>query len=52
MKSITQKAKYKQSVIKYSLKYGESKAARKFNEHRKTIYRWRKRYDRTIKRQD
>lgn len=49
MKSITQKAKYKQSVIKYSLKYGVSKASRKFNEHRKTIYRWRKRYDGTIK---
>ncbi len=49
MKSITQKAKYKQSVIKYSLKYGVSKASRKFNEHRKTIYRWRERYDGTLK---
>lgn len=49
MKSITQKAKYKQTVIKYSLKYGVSKASRKFNEHRKTIYRWREKYDGTLK---
>lgn len=49
MKSITQKAKYKQSVIKYSLKYGVSKASRKFNEHRKTIYRWREKYGGTLK---
>lgn len=49
MKSITQNAKYKQSVVKFSLKYGVSKASRKFNEHRKTIYRWRERYDGSAK---
>ncbi len=43
--SITQKMKYKQSVIKFSYKYGVKKAAVKFNEWPKTIYRWRKRYD-------
>ena len=47
MKSITQKLKYKQSVVKYSLKYGVTKAAIKFEENRRTIYRWRERYDGT-----
>ena len=47
MKSITQKLKYKQSVVKYSYKYGVTKAAIKFEENRRTIYRWRERYDGT-----
>ena len=46
--SITQKLKYKQSVIKFSYKYGVTKAAIKFEESRRTIYRWRKRYDGTL----
>ena len=45
---ITQKAKYKQSVIKFSYRHGVTKASRRFNEHRKTIYKWMKRYDGTI----
>lgn len=47
-KSITQKVKYKQSVIKFSYKYGVKKASIKFNEWPKTIYRWQKRYDGTL----
>ena len=47
--SITQKLKYKQSVIKFSFKYGVTKAAIKFDVSRRTIYRWRKRYDGTLK---
>ena len=43
--SITQKLKYKQSVIKFSFKYGVTKAAIKFKENRRTIYRWIERYD-------
>ena len=43
--SITQKMKYKQSVVKFFYKYGVKKAAIKFNEWTKTIYRWRERYD-------
>lgn len=43
--NITQKIKYKESVVKYSYKYGVTKAGIKFNECRRTIYRWRKRYD-------
>lgn len=46
--SITQKMKYKQSVIKFSFKYGVSKTAIKFNISRRTIYRWIERYDGTI----
>ena len=46
--SITQKLKYKQSVIKFSYKYGVTKAAIKFKENRRTIYRWIERYDGTL----
>lgn len=46
--SITQKLKYKQSVVKFLYKYGVTKAAIKFEEHRKTIYRWREMYDGTL----
>lgn len=45
---ISQKIKYKQCVVKFSYKYGVNKAAIKFNECERTIYRWRKRYDGTI----
>lgn len=47
MNSITQDILYKQSVVKYSYKHGVTKAAVKFKMHRKTIYRWRERYDGT-----
>jgi len=40
--------KYKQSVIKFSFKYGVKEAAKKFNEWPKTIYRWIERYDGSI----
>lgn len=45
--NITQKQKYKESVVKFSYKYGVTKAAIKFKMHRKTIYRWREKYDGT-----
>ena len=47
MNSITQDILYKQSVVKYSFKHGVTKAAIKFKMHRKTIYRWREKYDGT-----
>lgn len=47
MNSITQEVLYKQSVVKYSFRYGVTKAAIKFKMHRKTIYRWREKYDGT-----
>ena len=43
--NITQRLKYKESVVKYSYKYGVTKAAIVYCECRRTIYRWRKRYD-------
>ena len=46
--NITQKLKYKESVVKFSYKYGVTKASIKFCECRRTIYRWRKRYDWSI----
>ena len=47
MNGITQDILYKQSVVKYSFKHGVTKAAIKFKMHRKTIYRWREKYDGT-----
>ncbi len=46
--NITQKLKYKESIVKFSYKYGVTKAAIKFCECKRTIYRWRKRYDGTL----
>ena len=46
--SITQRLKYKKSVVKFSFKYGVANAVRQFGENRRTIYRWRKRYDGTL----
>ena len=40
--------KYKESVVKFSKKYGVAKAAYKFGECKRTIYRWKNRYDGTL----
>lgn len=40
MNSITQDIVFKQSVVEYSLKHGVT-AAKRYKQHRKTIYRWR-----------
>ena len=48
MNSITQDIKFKQSVIKYSYKNGVTAASVQYNIHRKTIYRWREKYDGTL----
>lgn len=48
MKSITQIARYRQSLISYAAKFGVTKAARKYKVNRQYIYRWRKRYDGTL----
>lgn len=48
MNSITQDMLYKQSVVKYSYRHGVTKAAVKYEMHRKTIYRWREKYDGTV----
>ena len=49
MNSITQKAKKRQGIIEYSLKHGVTEAAKRYKQHRKTIYRWREKYDGTRK---
>ena len=46
--NITDGLKYKESVVKFSKKYGVAKAAYKFGECKRTIYRWRNRYDGTL----
>ena len=43
--NIIQRLKYKESVVKFSYKYGVTKTAIKYGECRRTIYRWRKKYD-------
>ena len=49
MNSITQDLMFKQSVVEYSLKHGVTAAAIRYKKHRKTIYRWREKYDGTTK---
>ena len=49
MNSITQDITFKQSVVEYSLKHGVTEAAKRYKQHRKTIYRWREKYDGTKK---
>lgn len=46
--SITQNIRFKQSVIKYSYKNGVTAASLVYKVARKTIYRWRERYDGTL----
>lgn len=48
MNTVTQKMKFRQSLIKYAEKYGVTKAAIKYNVNRQYIYRWMKRYDGTL----
>ena len=47
--NITQRLKYKESIVKFSYRYGVTKAAIKYNECKRTIYRWRKKYDGSLK---
>ncbi len=48
MNIITQKTKYRLSLIKYAKKYGVTKAAIKYNTNRQYIYRWLRRYDGSV----
>ncbi len=41
--------RYRESLIKYADKYGVSKAARVYNTCRQNIYRYRKRYDGSVR---
>ncbi len=46
-KSITQDMAYRQSLMKYTEKYGVSRASRKYNKCRSYIYFWKARWDGT-----
>ena len=48
MNTVTQKMKFRQSLIKYSMKYGVTKAAIKYDVTRQYIYFWKRRYDGTL----
>jgi transposase InsO family protein len=48
MNRITQDMKYRHSLIRFALKYGVSKASRKYNKARSYIYFWLNRYDGSI----
>ena len=48
MKTVTQTILYRQSLIKYSKKYGVTKASIRYKTNRQYIYRWLKRYDGTV----
>lgn len=45
MTKISQKERYMQSLIKYAIKYGVTKAAARYATNRQYVYRWMKRYD-------
>ena len=49
MNKITQDMRYKQVVIEYSFKHGVTVAAIRYKTSRQNIYRWRKRYDGTVR---
>ena len=48
MNTVTQNMLFRQALIKYSQKYGVTKAAIRYKTNRQYIYRWLKRYDGTI----
>ena len=47
MNRISQEARKKQAIVKYSLKNGKSKAAEKYGVSLSSVKRWSKRYDGT-----
>ena len=49
MNKITQDMKFKQAVIEYSFKKGVTAAAIRYKTSRQNIYRWRKKYDGTVR---
>ena len=48
MNTVTQKIKFRQSLIKYADKHGTTKAAIKYNVSRQYVYRWKNRCNRTL----
>ena len=48
MNSITQEMRFRQSIMKYSEKYGVKRASRKYNKSRSYIYFWKACWDGTV----
>ena len=48
MKTITQKMKFRESMLRYAEKNGVTKASIKYNVNRQYVYRWKNRYDGTL----
>ena len=48
MDRITQEAHYRQRVLKYAAKHGVTKAAERYQTSRKTVHKWKRRYDGTV----
>ena len=49
MNKITQDMRFKQAVIEYSFKHGVTKAAIRYKTSRQNIYRWKAKYDGTVR---
>ena len=49
MSKITQDMRFKQAVVEYSFRNGVTKAAIRYKTSRQNIYRWRKKYDGTVR---
>ena len=49
MNTITQIARFRQSVVAYSFKFSVQAAVNRFNVSRASVYRWRKRFNGDIK---
>ena len=49
MNKITQDMRFKQAVIEYSFKHGVTSAAIRYKTSRQNIYRWRRKYDGTVR---
>lgn len=47
MKTITQKIRFRETMVKHCETHGACAAEKKYKISRTTIYRWKKRYDRT-----
>ena len=48
MDKITQEAHYRQRVLKYAGEYGVTASANRHRLSRKTVHKWKKRYDGTL----
>ena len=48
MNTLTQIARFRQSVVTYSYNFSIKKAILHFNVSRASIYRWRKKYDGSV----